>query len=258
MTDVTAGVAERGGKKSKPRYEELPHADPIAFLGTERHPLSAPPTSHDVELPIHADVLPRSRWIRRAVAMALGAALVLPIAASFSSDEAAVPRFVTKPMTPVPPTEPAQPAAIATPQDLPPGGLSESATSERAMSEERSVADWTDATQPRDGSGVVTGPGPRVVSPSVDPGSRIEAKKAADVRAVSAPRPVTRARHFDPRPGVPTTLDFAAAMSAVAAMNIGPTQCGSDAVGAAAVAVTFAPSGRAVRAVLENRALRRP
>jgi hypothetical protein len=128
--------------------------------------------------------------------------------------------------------------------------------SERAMSEERSVADWTDAKQPRDGSGVVTGSASGIEEPSVDPSSHIDVKKAADVRAVSAPRLLATARHFDPRPGVPTTLDFAAAMSAVAAMKIGPAQCGPDAVGAAAVAVTFAPSGQAVRAVLQDGPLR--
>jgi len=257
MTDEAAGETERRAPESKFRVEDLPHADPIAFLGTARHPLSAPPTSHDVEPPIRDDVLPRSRWVRRVVATALGAALVLPMAASFSSDESTSPRFASRPMSAsgdfpgpkdAPPTEPAQPAALAVQQDLPPGGVSESRMPERAMSEERSVADWTDATQPRDGSGIVTGPPSSVNDP-------VEPKKAAGVRPVSAPRAVSQ-RRFDPRPGVPTTLDFASAMAAVGAMNIGPAQCGPDAVGAAAVAVRFAPSGQAVRAVVENGPLR--
>ena len=255
MTNEDAGDAGRRTPESRVRYEDLPHADPIAFLGTDRHPLSAPPTSHDVEPPIHDDVLPRSRWKRRAIATALGAALVLPIVASFSSDESTAPQFTSKPMTEAPPTEPGQAAAIAVPQDLPPGGLSEGASPERAMSEERSVADWTDARQPRDGSGVVTGPVAGPGQPSLDESRSAEPKKAEGIRNVSSPRALA-SRRFDPRPGVPTTLDFAAAMSAVASMSIGPEQCGPDAVGDAAVAVTFVPSGQAVRAVIEGGPLR--
>jgi hypothetical protein len=256
MTNEDAGETGRRARESRVRYEDLPHADPIAFLGTDRHPLSAPPTSHDVEPPIHDDVLPRSRWTRRAIATAVGAALVLPIVASFSSDESTVPQFTSKPMTEAPPIEPGRAAAIAAPQDLPPGGLSEGASSEHAMSEERSVADWTDARQPRDGYGVITGPELGTGGPSVDESPRsVEPKKAEGVRPVSAPRAVSP-RRFASRPGVPTTLDFAAAMGAVASMSIGPKQCGPDAVGDAVVAVTFVPSGQAVRAVIEDGPLR--
>jgi hypothetical protein len=183
--------------------------------------------------------------------------LVFPMVASFSSDEDAVPT-PTGAMQ-APPTEPAQPASLAVPQDLPPGGLSERAAYSRAMSEERSVADWTDATQPRDGSGVVTsGTGTRVEESSADeePSMSLD-REQGGARKVSASRPtVSASRRPSSRPGVPTTVDFEAAMHAVSTLDIGPDQCGPEAIGAVPVEVTFAPSGRAVHARVESGPLR--
>lgn len=253
MTDEFADRTEQWGGRSSVKLEELPRADPIAFLGTERHPLSAPPTTHDVEPPIHDDVLPRSRWVRRAVAAALGALLVFPMVASFSSDE--VPAPTPTGATQAPPVEPAQPASLAIPQDLPPGGLSERAAYSRAMSEERSVADWTDAMQPRDGSGVATsGTGTRAEESSADeePSMSLD-REQGEARKVSAPRAtISASRRPSFRPGVPTTLDFEAAMRAVSTLDLGPDQCGPEAIGAVPVEVTFAPSGRAVQARVES------
>jgi hypothetical protein len=131
---------------------------------------------------------------------------------------------------------------------------------ERATSEERNVADWTDATQPRDGAGVVTSSLERLESTGSEeaPPARVDAAKETNTskHAVTARRPVAPPRKDVSRSGVPTTLNFDAAMSAVAAMSIGPAQCGPEAVGLVPAAVTFAPSGQAVRAVIEDGPLR--
>jgi hypothetical protein len=173
---------------------------------------------------------------------------------SFSTNEDAVSRGMPKVGVQAPPTEPAQPAALAVPQDLPPGGLSERAAYSRAMSEERSVADWTDATQPRDGRGVVTtGSGARVEESSADEEpSMSSSRENSGTRKVSAPRPTVSSRQPSSRPAVPTTLDFDAARRAVSSLDIGPEQCGPEAIGAVPVEVTFAPSGRAIRARVES------
>ena len=281
------------GRAEPLRLEEL-QMDPIAYLGTTRHPVSMPPTSRDIT-PVSvpsvaaAHAATRGQIVRRVLAAAVGLAVVLPIAVSLSG-------------TDVMPDE-APPSAATHPVARRP---SMTATTDQGRGEERSAADWKEPARPaiagdpganpaehaeldaRDRSGVPEAPTPAPASmlapanlssspessppePAAVQSNATEPSPAApapvappsgQARVASASAPVAPATTAQPNHvkssvgAFATPFDFEAAMSAVAAQHIGPVQCGLDAVGAVPVSITFAPSGHATRAVVENGALR--
>ncbi|HEX4337867.1 MAG TPA: hypothetical protein VH062_18285 [Polyangiaceae bacterium] len=251
--------AETGGRRSRIRTDELPQADPIAYLGTERHPISVPPTTHDIE-PVAesmrggAETATKSHVSRRVLATAIGFAIVIPMAVSLSTsdDVARAPATGTAARAAAPPREPVQ----AVPADLPPGGVTESTVpeAEPPMTADRAVADWTSTPQnPATDATDVSRMGKAAATVrSVSAGPALAAEAHAVPVRVAVPRPATH-RSVG---AFATPFDFTAAMNAVAARNVGPAQCGLEAVGATPVAITFAPNGHATRAVVENGPLR--
>ncbi|HEX3595887.1 MAG TPA: hypothetical protein VHU80_12335 [Polyangiaceae bacterium] len=275
MADETHD-AEDWGRRSKVALDDLPHADPIAYLGTRRHPIGAPPTTHDIapatpSMHEHAHAATKSHLSRRILATAIGFAIVIPMAVSLSTTEdrgdrvgPAAPR-ATEPAEQPARTAVAAPAQVA-PSELPPGGLSESLPeAEPPVSTERSVADWsstpretsTDATDVSQTEPAVAATEPRA------PMARAAARPSASVGVVPAAgaKSVTVGHSAPPQKNrsvgsFATPFDFTEAMNAIAARHVGPAQCGLEAVGPTSVALTFAPSGHATRAVIENGALR--
>ena len=254
MADEKNDGAEAWGRRSHVRLDDLPRADPIAYLGTERHPLSVPPTTHDVvpsaSLEKGTEAATRAHASRRLLATAIGLAIVLPMAVRLSStdDVAPAPSAGDSRFTPA-----REQGAQAAPADLPPGGIFESALpeAEPKMSSERSVADWTTAPQMPAGDTAVAD------APREEPRAAVPALRRTDsstpARETPLRSPATKARSVGSF-GAP--FDFTAAMNAVAATSVGPVQCGPDAIGPTPVEITFAPSGHATRAVIQNGPLR--
>jgi hypothetical protein len=291
MAEKDDDATEAWERRSPVRLEELPQADPIAYLGTERHPVSIPPTtasippttasippttasippttasipptSHDLEpsasMEEGAGAATKSHLSRRLAAAALGLAIILPMAVSLSSsdDVARAPATRSSIAPPKSPAEHARQNAQVIPTDLPPGGVTDVPLheSEPPLSSQQSVADWKQpATVPTAGERHTTqnasmsesrssGEQPASVSTAL-PG-----REPADVKpAVAVRRDATR-RHAlaATRP-----FDFTGAMNAVTDARVGPAQCGPDAIGATAVAITFAPSGEATHAIVES------
>jgi hypothetical protein len=213
---------------------------------------------------------------------AIGVMVLIPMALTLTSNDDTVRTQASVSGTPLPgDTEPlpanteplhgnaapeTTPAASAMSEmpaqpSLPPGGLTDDLTSEGADTA-RSVADWTDSTEPQDGAGTVTSPADQTRR-DLAVAARHAVPNSAGVPSPKMPGPSTapsrsaaHGAHRTVTIGSALPFDFSAAMNAVAATNIGPSQCGAAAVGTVPVAVTFSPSGRATRAVVENGALR--
>lgn len=279
--DDDANATEAWGQRSHVRLEELPQADPIAYLGTERHPVSIPPTTasippttHDLEpsasMEKGAGAATKSHLSRRIAAAALGLAIILPMAVSLSSSDDVANAPATRSSIPPSrsPDEHARQNAKLVPTDLPPGGVTEAPLheAEPPLSSQQSVADWkrpegvptaSDRSTPLRQNVSKSEP----AMSSAEEGeqsastSTTRAGRSAEVKAV-APPPARRGPTQVRAVAVARPFDFTAAMNAVTATSVGPGQCGQDAIGATAVAITFAPSGEATRAVIENGPLR--
>jgi len=276
--DDDAGATEAWGRRSRVPLEELPQADPIAYLGTKRHPVSIPPTTasippttHDLEpspsMEKGAGAATKSHLSRRIAAAALGLAIILPMAVSLSSSDDVANAPATRSSIPPPrsPVEHARQNAQLVPTDLPPGGVTEAPLheAEQPLSSQQSVADWkqpasvptaSDRNTPmtESTSELARSSAEREQpdsAPTARSGQPAEIKAPAGAAARRGPRPVRAVAAAKP-------FDFTAAMNAVAAASVGPAQCGEDAIGATAVSMTFAPSGEATRAVIENGPLR--
>jgi len=147
------------GRRSSIRLEELPKSDPIAYLGTDRHPISVPPTSRDVETPHPQHPVEehpgKSHVARRALIAAICALIIVPAAFSLTSSSdtnreappAAEPTARLSALTQAPPAQgrEATPEEAAVRSDLPPGGLPEVSAPDLPADDQRSVADWTGA-----------------------------------------------------------------------------------------------------------------
>jgi hypothetical protein len=213
--------------------EDLPHADPIAYLGTDRHPLSAPPIFLDLE-PSHAQSAyttaphPKSPMAERIGLMALATLLVAPIFLGLS--EATGPKNAGQSDSNI--TRPSRVAREVLPT---------------------SVASVEGLANPQ---GRSNGEPLLVAEPPAElqiPPFEIRSRPAA-VEALR--RAVNEKPRRQPVAPTATGFDFGAALSAVVGADIGPRQCGPEAIGAATVSVTFAPSGSATRAVVEDGPLR--
>ena len=265
-------ATEAWGRRSRVPLEELPHADPIAYLGTDRHPVSIPPTTHDLEpstsMARSADTAKKSHASRRILASIIGLAIIVPMAVSLSSsdDVAKAPAIRTPAPPPESPEELARKNAQAIPTDLPPGGVSDGPLpeGEPPLSSQQTVADWKQApTTPTAAERSDSMSESTNASQSSDEGRRSSAvppaelhgREPTDVKPATAPK-VPRATTRHAVAAMASPFDFSAAMNAVASANIGPVQCGPDAIGATPVAITFAPSGQATHAVVENGSLR--
>lgn len=261
---------------ARARTEKLPHADPIAYLGTKRHPVSIPPTTHDVtpsaSMEKGATAATKSHVSRRILAIGVGLAIVLPMAISLSTGDdvarAPAPHAAAVP-PPRSPDEHARENARAVPTDLPPGGVTDGTLpeGEPPLSSQQSVADWKNPpntpTAAMSGADYAAEPPASNTSQAADadrappPAStQLHGREPADVKPAAAPMSTRRIGKARAAAAFAAPFDFSAAMNAVAASHIGPTQCGPDASGAAPVAITFAPSGEATHAVIENGALR--
>jgi hypothetical protein len=210
----------------------------------------------------------KSHVSRRIAAAALGLAIILPLAVSLSSSDDVANAPATRSSIPPPrsPDEHARQNAQLTPTDLPPGGVTETPLpeGEPPLSSQQSVADWKQpqtvptasersTTMPQNTS---NGEPPMSSAPNESGStSTVPGEKSADVK----PPAGAAARRAAMRPraaAVAKPFDFTAAMNAVTARSVGPVQCGPDAIGATAVAITFAPTGEATHAVIENGPLR--
>jgi hypothetical protein len=270
MADKDDDVTEAWGRRSRVRVDDLPHADPIAFLGTERHPVSIPPTTHDLEPSAStesgAGAARKSHSSRRIIATLIGLAIIVPMAVSLSSsdDVAKAPAIRTALPLPQSPDEHARQNAQAVPSDLPPGGVSDDTLpeAEPQLSTQQTVADWKQSpTTPTASEPLpenTSTNASRLASEAPPPSSastELHGREPADVKPATAPS-VPRATRRHMVAAVASPFDFGATMNAVASANIGPVQCGPDAIGATPVAITFAPSGQATHAVIENGSLR--
>jgi hypothetical protein len=278
MAEKDEDATEAWGRRSQVPLEKLPYADPIAYLGTARHPVSVPPTSasippttHDLEpsasMKTGAGVATKSHLSRRITAAAIGLAIILPMAVSLSSSDDVANAPATRSSIPPQrsPDEHARQNARLLPADLPPGGVTEMPLpeSEPPLSTQQSVADWKQphavptASERSATSANASENEPARSSAENEPAASTStpAEKAAEIKppaGVPARRGPTRPRGT----GATKPFDFTAAMNAVTAKGVGPLQCGPDAIGATAVAITFAPSGEATHAVIENGPLR--
>ncbi|HVW24339.1 MAG TPA: hypothetical protein VHC69_03170 [Polyangiaceae bacterium] len=264
-------ATEAWGRRSRVPLEKLPHADPIAYLGTERHPVSIPPTTHDVDssasMSKGADTAKKSHASRRILASVIGLAILLPMAVSLSSsdDVAKAPPIRAAAPPPQSPEELARKNAQAVPMDLPPGGVSDGPLpeGEPPLSSQQSVADWKQppstptASERSESMSVSTTPSQssgEAPASSSSAAAELHGREPTDVKPTTASVPrATRRRAVA---ALASPFDFSAAMNAVASTNIGPVQCGPDAIGATPVAITFSPSGQATHAVIENGSLR--
>lgn len=220
-----------------PRHndEDLPHEDPIAYLGTAQHPLSVPPTALDIEpstrAPSTYSTAPHkvSRIGEHLAMTGLAALLVAPIFLGLSGH-----RGSTDPVS--------HESAVAGIADV-----SANVTPARNAPAEV-IADAAEA--PNEGSAEAAGEAAVIQIPALEITSRWAEVKALrraahENRGKPATAPVTAATTLTP-------FDFSGAMNAVIAARVGPSQCGAQAIGAAPVVITFAPSGRATRAVVEG------
>jgi hypothetical protein len=214
--------------------EDLPHADPIAYLGTAHHPLSTPPTSLDLEHSPHEPSIfstahhPRSRMGERLAMTALASLILAPIFIGLSRHRGSNDAGRNE-------------SSIAGLDGVGVGVMPPS------------VAPIDPEAAPHEEPATVAEPPAELQIPPLEITSR-PAAVAALRRAASEKRP--RQPALTTLTPTATAFDFGAAMTAVTAAGIGPSQCGPDAVGAASVVVTFAPSGRVTRAVVENGPLR--
>jgi hypothetical protein len=200
----------------------LPDLDPVAFLGTSRHPVSLPPTVRDVE-PAAPPRPTEHRKLHRTGLVLVAGALLVPfffgIARTSSSDDARAGA--------------ANPTTLAALESIPVTPvLEEPARVTHATATNASIDEDIEAD-----------------APPVDvelPAVQIGSFPAPRVREA---RPAERGQ-----PG--RAFDFAAAMEAVASSGVGQADCGPEAVGNTTVSVTFAPSGEATRARVEDGALR--
>jgi hypothetical protein len=199
----------------------LPDIDPVAFFGTVRHPLSAPPAALDVPRP--ATALGRTHRTALAVgASMLLAAFFFGIARTSSSGSGdAAPR-------PASGGDPAQAAAVAGEPGFVPTTM--------MVAREKAPPAVSDGTNT---------PSETARNSSVE-----VAIPAVQIGATPAP---PRRANPTPAAGAPAiAFDFAAAMDAVANARIGPFQCGPTATGNVAVTLTFAPSGEATRTAVDD------
>jgi hypothetical protein len=275
MAEKDDDTTEAWRRRSHVRLEELPQADPIAYLGTERHPVSMPrttasipPTTHDVEpsasMEEGAGAATKSHLSRRIAAAAIGLAIILPMAVSLSSSDDVANAPATRASIPPPksPDEHARQNAQLSPTDLPPGGVTEAALpeGEPPLSSQQSVADWKQPAAVPTASDRSTAISENVSRSDSATSAKGEQSTSSAPRGGSADvKPASTVRRETPRRRaavVAKPFDFTAAMNAVTATSLGPVQCGPDAIGATAVAITFAPSGDATHAVIENGPLR--
>jgi hypothetical protein len=275
MAEKDDDATEAWGRRTHVPLEELPQADPIAYLGTERHPVSIPPTTasippttHDLEssasMEKGAGAATKSHMSRRIAAAALGLAIILPMAVSLSSSDDVSNAPATRSSIPPPrsPDEHARQNAQLAPADLPPGGVTEAPLpeGEPPLSSQQSIADWKQPASVPTANDRST--------PMTENASKSEAAMQSTERESSASTSTTPGGAAPAAPAmqregtrshataVAKPFDFSAAMNAVTATSVGPVQCGPHAIGATAVSITFAPSGEATRAVIENGPLR--
>jgi len=193
----------------------MPDLDPVAYLGTPRHPVSMPPIVQDIAPVVRPT---RSKVHRTALVLAAGALLVpflFGIQRTSIVDDDRV--------------RGSNPTTLSALQSIRVTAVPED---EVAVSPEANEALSTEAAP----------------SPAVD-------VELPAVEIASSARP--RARGV--RPAVVSSgasFDLAAAVQAVEGSGVGTGDCGPEANGKVAVAVTFAPSGETKRAVVEDGPLR--
>jgi hypothetical protein len=282
MAEKDDDATEAWGRRPHERLEDLPRADPIAYLGTERHPVSIPPTTerhpasippttHDLEesasMEKGADSAKKSHVSRRLVAVGIGLAIILPMAVSLSSSDDVARAPATRASLPPPrsPAEHARQNAQLVPTDLPPGGVTDGPLpeGEPPLSPQQSIADWKPAPALPTASyrgDTTTGNESTSESRSSSEGEQAQPASAAaqspEPAEVKPPGSLARSRPGRNAVTAAKPFDFSAAMSTVAGTGVGRVQCGPDAVGATQVAITFAPSGQATHAVVEDGPLR--
>ena len=269
------GGTEAWGRRSQVRLEELPDVDPIAYLGTKRHPVSIPPTTRDVEPSAlaGADAAGKSHATRRVLATVVGFSIALPMVISLSSGDDVVGVPATRASAGLAAAS-AEPGRESAPRDLPPGGVTDGMVLPESAVPLQSSDDVAENASPVPGGTANDGvapDSPRTESPELRGAGAgheraVSRESSGADDAANAPAVlISRASVPDRGPAskrgsavnaFPTPFDFGAAMDAVARTPVGPEQCGPEAVGAASVAIRFSPSGHATRAVVESGPLR--
>lgn len=254
--------SRRGGRSQPPSLpsedaverETLPAADPIAYLGTQRHPVnevpatsalpslridSTPPVVTMPPVPVASDV-DASRKLSRVhpgVVLIAGAALL-------STMLFAASRIHHTGVTDVARNErtSAAPVANANPVPTLPPSVAEGAPLEAATSAPFTVNPSVKGVAGAHESAPSAAPDVEIPPVHIDQTTRATSSSAI-ATARRAPPPLT-------------AFDFAAAMNAVTNAGVGANDCGPEATGSVPVAVTFAPGGFVTHAVVENGALR--
>ena len=239
------GPKPRSSRTNRPRIPPLPRslvdsverdtipaADPIAFLGTRRHPVNEPPAISGLpSLRIESsppvarevDASPTPFRVHPGVVLVAGAALL-------STMLFAASRIHHASVTDVARNENANaaPAANANPVPTLPPSAAEGAPQETATAPVSAAASSNDSAS-------------SVVADVVLPPFHIHGTPPSPTHRVAAPL---------------SEFDFAAAMNAVTNAGVGANDCGPEATGSVPVAVTFAPGGYVTHAVVEDSALR--
>lgn len=255
-------VKPRSSRRRRPRVpplpsedaverETLPAADPIAFLGTRRHPVNEPPATSELP-PLRIDSSPpvvsdkvttdvdgsrKPSRVHPGVVLVAGAALL-------STMLFAASRIHHTRVTDVARNETTNAAPVANANPVPtlPPSVAEGAPLETPISKPFAVT--RSANDVAASSAAATSAAPEVEIPPVHIDKTTPA--TSPTAGATARRAAARL----------TAFDFAAAMNAVANAGVGANGCGPEATGNVPVAVTFAPGGFVTHAVVEDGALR--